>query len=1056
MVRSFFWKSAVFILLLSFAGSIHSPAQDWLPGYNFRKKISINKSQVPGPANLADFPILVQLEDADLKFLYNCGHSSPNDKGPDISFASAGASSVALNFQLDHYDVFRGKLSCWVRIPELITGANPGRNEIYLYYGAVQLHDPFSATGQGTWPAAYQQVLHLNFDEAPAKSKSANHSPAKDARGSSGMGISNFLPAKTGSGIVFNQSSDVLFAAPDTNTTICITGWIKPAEIGTEQVILANDSLGNGYSLSLNSSGRLVFETMSFGGRNSSTSVHALTAGIWYHMAVVFKKGLKKMYLNGVYTGGGGGTGIKLGRGGVLFIGRSRQNDRNFRGMVDELRLQNNEPGADWLVTAYRNQENPESFIQVFPKEVNPLQTIVANEFTGAAGTEYWTDAGNWSNGVVPGDDANVRVKNGKRVKLSAGYGFKVNQLVLEPATQLLLEGNLVVNCMTAIAVGASVLLDEGAGLTLNHHLLNNGSIGLIRDRGRLVFGGYLPVQTVSGTGTCTVSHLEINQSGSTQTVLLQSKISVSDRLELIRGTLNANGNLDLILGSENKTASLMPVLQSANTNITGNVNVRRFVDGNFLPPSTARGWWLHASPVYHSTRNGIPEYNLSAIQASVFVTGAGGSANGFDVSPKNGATIYTHNQALPGSLSQKYVAIPNMGTSVDLGKGFYVFSRGERHASNAYREQIQGPVFSNPQSYLITYLGKLYIGDLTVGLSNRNSGGEGDGFNLLGNPYASAIQWGKLEKTNVGPFVWMFDPKNNAYQVSDDPGYRIDSGAGFFVKVNSGSTGGSLTFNEQAKYVETVVSGRQMSVPRNGNGPGETVTETRLKIALSKDGISDNYSVVFRAGGNDEVDDADAPKIGEGYLGISGLTTKGAKLSIEERKAVTAGREVRLFVKGWTGTGYLLNVRGTFDPAERVTLTDRYLNTSKLITESDNVYHFSIDSEIPATSGAQRFSLIFQQKADEIGAIDKSIVVYPNPFIGAFYLRSARLTFRNLSVVLRDVTGRSVCQCKIALLEPALPFLLPCSELAPGIYFLRLTNEKGQLIGSFKAIKNQ
>jgi len=138
----------------------------------------------------------------------------------------------------------------------------------------------------------------------------------------------------------------------------------------------------------------------------------------------------------------------------------------------------------------------------------------------------------------------------------------------------------------------------------------------------------------------------------------------------------------------------------------------------------------------------------------------------------------------------------------IPIGKGFFVFSRGNRMLPNAYQQQIQSPPFANAEPYVITYTGRLFTGDLTVEVFNSNKGEEGDGFNLVGNPYAAPIKWGSLIKNNIGPFIWLFDPLNNTYRASLDPNELIPPGTGFFIRVIEGEAKGSIGFTEKSKVV--------------------------------------------------------------------------------------------------------------------------------------------------------------------------------------------------------------------------------------------------------------
>ncbi|WP_316811247.1 LamG-like jellyroll fold domain-containing protein [Pedobacter heparinus] len=1031
--------------------------QSWMPGYGFRKKITIDKSKVSGTVNLINFPVLIVLQDAELKYISNCEGRMKHSSGLDISFAAINTPLLPLGFQLDHYDPVNGKLVCWVNINELFAGNNAGSNEIYLYYGATVLHDPFSLSAKAGWSFNYQQVWHLNLDAMPSISRSANRGPEMNMTGNPGMSQANFSAARIGNGLLFNGSTDGMTAAADTNTTVCISAWVKLHQTGTEQIILASDTTAGGYVIKLNAQGNLVFETKSTDGFKSVATAEALLVNTWYHLTCIFIKGIKRIYLNGVYKTGGGSSSIKLGRGGALRIGKSKQNDRYFKGMIDELRIQNMERSIDWLSTEYRNQDNPGGFISIAAEEINPANVSQVYEFTGAAGTQNWTDEGNWNLGRVPGQNSNVTIKAGRQSQLPPGVLTALKKLDLEPGAILHLETDLELQCALSIASSAAVVLGEGVQLAFKYDVQNNGTILLNGNNGGLAFKGNHAMQTFSGTGTARVSRLEIGLAAAGNAVLLQSNINVSKQVELIRGTIHANGKLTLLSTAANQSASLMPVTDTDSTKITGDVNVQHYIAGNFNPPSTARGWWLLAAPVYQPELNPGLRYGFSAVKASVFVTGTAGIQNGFDASPNNGGTIYTHDQSLPGSLSQKYRAIPNMAAGVSLGKGFYLFSRGSRNVPDAYLHQIQTPPFSNPAPYLITYTGQLYTGNLTVELFNRNTGAEGDGFNLLGNPYASALRWGALQKTNVSPFIWVFDPQNNAYQVTDDPAYIIRSGTGFFVRVNHGNTDGTLSFHEAAKYTPATTPALQMSVPAAKAFVKKEIT-TRLNIQLCKDGLSDHYALVFRSNGNDGVNDSDAAKIGEGYLSIAGMALNGTKLAIDERAADTLEKEIGLYVKGWVSGNYMLNLKAELKPGVEIVLADHYLGISKRLLAAESTYQFFMDNAIPATYGIQRFSIIYKQLA-AVKTIEqetaRDILIYPNPFKELFYLKS-RLTYKNLKVLIRDVRGRIVWSNDLPVLNAGIPVQQCCGQLQPGIYFMQLLDQQNNSVrATFKIWRN-
>lgn len=134
-------------------------AQEWMNGFSYRKKITVNKSKVQAieisagasvlKQDLPNFPVLVEIQDDDLIHVPGaCGNKMRNAEGRDISFALSGTPSVPLSFQLENYDPASVKLTCWVMISSLAAnGTTTAATSFYLYYGSALLHDPFGPSG---------------------------------------------------------------------------------------------------------------------------------------------------------------------------------------------------------------------------------------------------------------------------------------------------------------------------------------------------------------------------------------------------------------------------------------------------------------------------------------------------------------------------------------------------------------------------------------------------------------------------------------------------------------------------------------------------------------------------------------------------------------------------------------------------------------------------------------------------------------------------------------------------------------------------------------------
>lgn len=774
-VLTFLWSP----MLLFTASSVC--AQAWMPGYEYRCKITINKSKVAAVANadLLEFPVLIELENEAFVFREAaCGAIQNDPQGRNICFALAVTPTVKLNFQIESYDPIKGKYRCWVKIPLLsaATTSSPA-TALYFYQGGSVLHDNYSVQGLSTWNSGYTTIWHLNGENSDGGGPNVKTNLAVDQLHGLGLTNENTVDGKIGKAVKLNEASGYLQSATAPASAFSFSVWIKWEGGGGTQMIAANDSLGIGWQLSLSNLGRIKLRMSRTGSIfYTDSSNYSVVPGVWTQVGFQYlSTGAThsgyNFYVNGTSVGSGGSSGLKLGPGGRIVVGRRKDGTQHFNGVIDELRIYADARPLPWLKTEYNNQGDPASFYSLGLLEFGPSWA----SFEGTVGSS-WTVAANWLNNVMPVPGGRVRIAAGKTARIT-GADVVFGQLLLEEGARLSSGVNIRFNCMARIEEEASVSIDSGKKLTL------------VGDVVRLLGGGKIEVW-----------NLELAMPTALSTAFLEMEVSVFNQLKLVKGILQVDGKLKLRSTSLTNSASLAPINNLAEANIRGLVQVQCYVDGGFPSPASGRGWRLLSSPVVHTETGEQLFYGFQDVKQSIFVTGEGGTSNRFDASPNNGATIFLHNQALPGALNEKYTPISNMSVNVPVGRGFYVFSRGSRLLENAYKNQIQTPPYPNPSSYILTYTGRLLIGEFLVQVFNADRGDQGDGYNLLGNPYASSIRWGSLVKENLSPFVWLYDPLNQSYRVSDDPDTIIPVGTGFFVKVLAGKSLGKLMFWEGCK----------------------------------------------------------------------------------------------------------------------------------------------------------------------------------------------------------------------------------------------------------------
>jgi hypothetical protein len=1044
----------LFLLLMMVVSSVS--AQSWITGFNYRKRITINKAQVSGLTNLTDFPVLISIIDPDLIYLAaQCNTNKlASSLGLDIAFATVLAPGTPLKYQLDRFDPVNGTLTCWVKVPLLSASGNlAAASGLFLYYGSNVVQAQNAAASWATW-TGLAKLWHMNLDALPAGSRNGKSDLLQDmVQGSGGMNAQSFVPGKIGTAAKFNGSSSFMNAARDTSTTFTISAWVKISSLDHEQVLFSNDSSGfGGYTMKISKLGNFTLDTKSGPGSTVTSVVSStmLVSEQWYYLAMQRDGRNRSIYINGkVAVAATKAEGI--GAGGHLNIGRSKQNGSYFGGLLDELRMTGKVLSVDWINTEYNNQSDPASFYVVGAEEQNVISTNTGYLFSAAVNSD-WAEPGNWNQGRLPEPYANVVIKSGGRLNMANLAAVYINKLTLDDGALLSVQHTQLFICRANVAVNATIRSSDQSGLQFNGNVLIDGLVDATDASCTMILAPSQSLTNMLGTGSIRVSSLRFKTADAAQVLNLVIPVFVSKILYLERGTLNSNGMLTLTAGAS-QTAVLGPITDPSITSVTGDVQVETYVTGSFPAPSSARGWRLWSVPVYAVMTNGLPEYDLSSIKKAVFVTGKGGTSNGFDSSPQNGNTIYTHDQSIAGTLAQKYVPAANMSVHVPLGRGVYVYSRGPRDALDAFKNQVQTPPFINPEPFLLRYSGRLFIGNLQISLSSRNKKEEGDGFNLLGNPYASTIRWGSLEKEHTGSFVWMFNTLNNAYQVSDDPNFRIPTGAGFFVKLLDGESNGTLTFKESAKVLPAAGSiVQQATMAISSEVAGLQITkELRLEATISRGVFSQSYVLQMVPGGTDEITDADAPSLGDGYVAISSLAGADIKLNVDSRGMPEPEKSIKLYVKGWTSGEYTVEFAGfeRFNVLDSIIIEDKYLNASKLLTATNRSYNFQINTDIPDSQGATRFSLRIKKgimhAEPSIGLYDKEkqVIIYPNPFHDNIQMKTSGHFPDHMKVLIRDMMGKMLLDVTPERVDDSSAISINAGSLKKGMYVLELIDTK-------------
>ncbi|GAA4363055.1 hypothetical protein GCM10023185_31480 [Hymenobacter saemangeumensis] len=617
---------------------------------------------------------------------------------------------------------------------------------------------------------------------------------------------------------------------------------------------------------------------------------------------------------------------------------------------------------------------------------------VTASTWTGAVSTD-WFVAANWTDGV-PGSTVDAVIGSGapRYPVISAGTA---------------LADDLTLN-------GGATLTMTGGTLDVKNTWTNNGTF--TAPGGTVAFtsaGG----QTVGGSSATRFWNLRINSAGAT----LNGAASVQ-RLLTLNGNLDVNGQL-LTLES---TPTLSAMVFNNGGVLIGNATVQRAIDPSLNPGA---GYRHLSSPVVSTTVADLATSGFTPVVNPAY-NSAAAPAN---VTPF--PTVFGYDEARLGTASNNLSA---------FDKGWF-----SPASLGSVLEQGRGYTVNLSASQTVDFVGALHNGTLAKTLS-RDSGplASEAGWHHVGNPYASPLDWtlvAPADRANLDASMYVFESTSQyggmyrAYVNGIGGNPQIGVAQGFWVRVSSGQTSGTLTFRNSQRLTAFT------NVPvRRGAADSRPLLQLQLR---SSTGLTDAAYVYFEAGATAGADAAfDAVKLanptglnlaalaGNEALAIQGLPLPGStEVVVPLQLRVPASGSYTLHA------AELANLGST--PAY---LRDRLTDALVDLSQQPN-YSFTLN----AASTTPRFELVFgprQLLGTAAASLSAQVALYPNPARQAVTVELPASLSRSASTVeLVDALGRVLrTQALTAGLGTQ---QLSLHEVAAGVYSVRIATAQGVVV---------
>ena len=583
-----------------------------------------------------------------------------------------------------------------------------------------------------------------------------------------------------------------------------------------------------------------------------------------------------------------------------------------------------------------------------------------------------------------------------------------------------------------------------GAGFTLAVRGDMTGSTGnTISGDGKIV---------LNGTGTQNVyGRVQIGNVDFANTSLNGVLIQAGSSLEILPGstaTFLANSKLnnfgDFVLkSSASGTARIAAI--PASTQIIGSTTIERW-----LPYGSGNGsWYLIGTPFDGSDFTGLSDDFRVCGPATGFGSQGGG------ILPANQPeryTVFTYNEGANNTridTAQKDGWAVPVNPNMVSGTGYRVYVN--YYSNSLHKFDIKGAM--NRNDYTFPTLSRT-VNTVCVP-STYNCDLNLNGWNLLANPYPSAIDWdaasGWTKPSNMNNAFYSWNSVANGYvayngAAATNLGVTVNSGPnanvipssqGFFVKLLSGATG-SLVVKESAKVTNT--SGTYLRTA--------TAESSAIRMRLKKEGQTDyqfDAMVKFEEGSSDafdihrDMDILSGPSYEFGFPNASGnlLLNSQAELSGETRIV-----PMHLDLKGQTGN-FRFEVLSQSLPSGSVAyIRDNYLGELSEVSQNSVLSFIVLDE---ASAASDRFELIINPGVvtGNVQLSGQQISILPNPsksLKGATLLMSG-FSGKTAQVSICDMTGKVLFASSTSLVSGKAEISLPAG-LASGVYQVKVKGE--------------
>ena len=373
----------------------------------------------------------------------------------------------------------------------------------------------------------------------------------------------------------------------------------------------------------------------------------------------------------------------------------------------------------------------------------------------------------------------------------------------------------------------------------------------------------------------------------------------------------------------------------------------------------------------------------------------ATGTATFVDKNTSSPAAISaTVQQYLPVTDRNWYVSSPvSSATNADLSTGASVVEYNEQlgtwPAVSGTLSPMKGYISTagSAGTGTLSFSGNLNTGSKSILLSKK--GAVKSGFNLVGNPYPSYLNWTEslANASNCQTTIWYRTKSAGAYAFHT---YNASGNLGVPL-----STTGYIP-PMQAFWVRTIIDGSILafnnSMRLHGNGSSnllkaaaiDSVENQIVRLQVSNGVNADETVIYFNSNADNSFDTFDSPKMSANNANTPEIYTISGteKLVINGMKALPGNIEIPLGFGTGSSSDFALTATElkNLEAGTHIVLKDNLLNSETELAEGI-AYNFSSEATTPNTG---RFSLIFRAPGTTTGVKGNTNISNARIFVNA------------------------------------------------------------------------